>query len=93
MNASELYKAGKLQEAVDAQIKEVKASPADQSKRLFLFELLAFECGVEVVDVALDLRLTFVRDRANQCRSLTRAPAKGVVDQTAVLSAIAGEGE
>jgi type VI secretion system protein ImpE len=42
MNASELYRAGKLQDAVEAQIKEVKANPADQGKRLFLFELLAF---------------------------------------------------
>lgn len=42
MNASELYKAGKLQEAIDEQIKVVKASPADHAKRLFLFELLAF---------------------------------------------------
>jgi type VI secretion system protein ImpE len=42
MNPSELYKAGRLQEAIDAQIKEVKANAADHSKRLFLFELLAF---------------------------------------------------
>jgi type VI secretion system protein ImpE len=42
MNAGELYKAGRLQEAVAAQIQEVKASPADHAKRLFLFELLAF---------------------------------------------------
>jgi type VI secretion system protein ImpE len=42
MNTTELYRAGKLQEAIDAQIKEVKAAPADQGKRLFLFELLAF---------------------------------------------------
>jgi type VI secretion system protein ImpE len=42
MNATELYKAGKIQEAIDAQIQEVKANPADQGKRLFLFELLAF---------------------------------------------------
>jgi type VI secretion system protein ImpE len=42
MNASELFKAGKLQEAIEAQIKEVKANPADHAKRLFLFELLAF---------------------------------------------------
>jgi type VI secretion system protein ImpE len=42
MNASELFKAGKLQAAIDAQIKEVKASPADHAKRLFLFEMLAF---------------------------------------------------
>jgi type VI secretion system protein ImpE len=42
MNPSELYKAGQLRAAVDAQVKEVKADPADMSKRLFLFELLAF---------------------------------------------------
>jgi type VI secretion system protein ImpE len=42
MNASELFKAGRLQEAVQAQTQEVKADPADPNKRLFLFELLAF---------------------------------------------------
>lgn len=47
MNASELYKAGNLQEAIDAQIKEVKAQPADQAKRVFLFELLAFAGELE----------------------------------------------
>jgi type VI secretion system protein ImpE len=42
MNATELFRSGKLQEAVDAQVKAVRASAADQGKRLFLFELLAF---------------------------------------------------
>lgn len=42
MNASDLFKAGKLQDALDAQLPEVRANPADQGKRLFLFELLAF---------------------------------------------------
>jgi type VI secretion system protein ImpE len=42
MNASELFKAGRLQEAITTQVQEVKANPADQAKRLFLFELLAF---------------------------------------------------
>jgi type VI secretion system protein ImpE len=42
MTPTELYKAGKLREAVDAQVKEVKEHPADHSRRLFLFELLAF---------------------------------------------------
>jgi type VI secretion system protein ImpE len=42
MNAAELYKAGQLQQAIDAQVKEVKASPGDPNRRLFLFELLAF---------------------------------------------------
>ncbi len=42
MSASELFKAGKLADAIDAQIQQVKANPADHAKRLFLFELLAF---------------------------------------------------
>src|SRR5258708_6451076 len=42
MNASHMFKDGKLQLAIDAQIQEVKSRPADQAKRLFLFELLAF---------------------------------------------------
>ena len=42
MTATDLYKAGKLDEAIAAQIEEVKAHPGDQGKRLFLFELLAF---------------------------------------------------
>jgi type VI secretion system protein ImpE len=42
MTAGELFKAGKLREAVAAQVLEVKAKPGDQARRLFLFELLAF---------------------------------------------------
>ncbi len=42
MTPNELFQAGKLQEAIDAQIAIVKSNPADQGKRLFLFELLAF---------------------------------------------------
>ncbi len=42
MNAGELFKAGRLGEALEAQLGEVKAHPTDQGKRLFLFELLAF---------------------------------------------------
>ncbi|HEY8506192.1 MAG TPA: type VI secretion system accessory protein TagJ [Gemmataceae bacterium] len=42
MNASELFKAGQLQPAIDAQVQKVKSNPADQEARLFLFELLYF---------------------------------------------------
>src|ERR1700675_1607211 len=42
MNAGTLFKSGKLQEAIAAQVQEVKSNPADQAKRLFLFEMLAF---------------------------------------------------
>jgi type VI secretion system protein ImpE len=47
MTATELYKAGKLQEAISAQVQEVKSHPADHAKRLFLFELLAFAGDLE----------------------------------------------
>jgi len=42
MDAKQLFTAGKLREAIDAQIAVVKAKPGDQSSRLFLFELMAF---------------------------------------------------
>jgi type VI secretion system protein ImpE len=47
MNAHEAYKAGKLKEAIDAQLQEVKTKPADHARRLFLFELLAFSGDIE----------------------------------------------
>ncbi len=40
--ATELFRAGRLQAAIDAQVQDVKAHPADHGKRAFLFELLAF---------------------------------------------------
>lgn len=42
MKAGEAFKAGKLHEAIDAQVAEVRANPADHARRLFLFELLVF---------------------------------------------------
>lgn len=42
MSASDLFKAGQLDEAIAAQIDEVKRNPGDHARRLFLFELLSF---------------------------------------------------
>jgi type VI secretion system protein ImpE len=42
MDATQLYKSGKLAEAIDAQVAVVKANPMDQGQRLFLFEMLVF---------------------------------------------------
>ena len=47
MTADELFKAGKLDDAIEAQIADVKQHPADHAKRLFLFELLAFAGDLE----------------------------------------------
>lgn len=42
MNAKELFQAGKLDDAVQALVGEVRDHPADASRRTFLFELLCF---------------------------------------------------
>ena len=42
MNASDLFKAGQLGAAIDAQLAAVKAHPTDAQRRLFLFELAMF---------------------------------------------------
>lgn len=45
--SSLLYKAGKLNEAVEAQLADVKKHPLDPGRRLFLFDLLLFSGDVE----------------------------------------------
>ncbi len=55
MNATELYKAGKLQDAIAAQTQEVKTAPADQGKRLFLFELLTFAGELDRANRQIDV--------------------------------------
>src|SRR5437762_13769874 len=54
MNANECYKAGKIQDAIDDQTQVVKANPADQAKRLFLFELLVFAGDLERAQRQID---------------------------------------
>jgi type VI secretion system protein ImpE len=47
MTAAELYKSGRLQDAIAAQVEDVKGHPTDHAKRLFLFELLTFAGDLE----------------------------------------------
>jgi type VI secretion system protein ImpE len=54
MNANELYKAGKLHEAVTAALEDVKQHPTDTGKRAFLCELLCFAGDWERADRQLD---------------------------------------
>lgn len=42
MTASDLFHAGRLTDAIDAQTAKVKANPTDNRSRLFLFELVLF---------------------------------------------------
>jgi type VI secretion system protein ImpE len=54
MTASELFQAGQLQAAIDAQVQKVKAHPADQAARFFLFELLLFAGDLDRARKQLD---------------------------------------
>ncbi len=47
MNASELYKSGRLTDAIAAQVEEVRSAPLDRGMRFFLFELLAFAGDID----------------------------------------------
>src|SRR5262245_45556204 len=55
MNAREHYGAGKLKEAIEAQLQEVKAAPLDAGRRTFLFELLAFAGEFDRADKQLQV--------------------------------------
>ncbi len=55
MNARELFKAGKLNEAVQALGAEVRDNPSDAQRRTFLFELLCFAGDYERADKHLEL--------------------------------------
>jgi type VI secretion system protein ImpE len=55
MNASELFEAGQLQAAIDAQTQEVRAKPADQAARLFLFELMLYAGDVDRARKQIDV--------------------------------------
>src|SRR5437879_5628483 len=91
MNASELYKAGKLSEAIDAQIQDVKQHPADHSKRLFLFEMLAFSGDLDRArrqvdainygDMSLDMALLAYRQLLDSEQLRRRLFSDGLTPQ------------
>ena len=55
MNASELFQAGKLRGAIDAQIAKVKSQPANNPARFFLFELFLFSGELDRARKQLDV--------------------------------------
>jgi type VI secretion system protein ImpE len=55
MTAKELFQAGKLQEAIDALVQEVKTNPTDTARRTFLFELSCFAGDWERAERQLDV--------------------------------------
>ncbi len=56
--ATDLFKAGQLQPAIDAQIQVVKAHPADHPARLFLYELFLFSGDVDRARKQIDMLTT-----------------------------------
>lgn len=55
MTPGDLFKAGRLQDALDAQLLDVKANPGDPNRRLFLFELAAFTGDLDRARRQIDL--------------------------------------
>lgn len=54
MTAHELFQAGRLAEAIEAQTAEVKSHPADEDQRFLLFTLLSFAGELERAEVHLE---------------------------------------
>lgn len=55
MSAIDLFQAGKLREAIDAQVVTVKAQPTDQAARFLLFEFLLFAGDLDRARKQLDV--------------------------------------
>lgn len=55
MNAQELFRAGRLNEAIDALGVELRDSPTDAQRRIFLFELLCFAGNYARAEKQLDV--------------------------------------
>lgn len=55
MNAAELYRAGRLQEAIDTLGVELRSNPTDAQRRTFLFELLCFAGEYDRAEKHLDV--------------------------------------
>ncbi len=55
MTAAEYYKSGRLQDAIAAQLLDVREHPTDHAKRLFLFELLSFAGDLDRAQRQIDM--------------------------------------
>ena len=63
MNAQEHYQEGRLVEAVEAALSEVKMNPSDAGKRRFLCELLSYTGDLERADRQLEALKQLVSDK------------------------------
>ena len=64
MKAKELYKAGKLSEAIQSLSAELRDNPTDAQRRVFLFELLCFAGDYD----RADKHLNFLADQSPQAQ-------------------------
>ena len=55
MNARELFKAGKLDDAIESLGVELRSDPTDVRRRIFLFELLSFAGNYDRAEKQLDI--------------------------------------
>lgn len=55
MTAADQYKSGRLQDAIAAQLLDVREHPTDHAKRLFLFELLTFAGDLDRAQRQIDM--------------------------------------
>lgn len=62
MNATELYRAGRLQESIDALGAEIRSNPTDAQRRTFLFELLCFAGEYDRAEKHLDVLASSGKD-------------------------------
>ena len=84
MSVKELFQAGKLDEAVEAQIKQVKSKPTSTEFRTLLFELLSFQGQLERADKQLEV-IAQQDENANWATQVYRNLIKAETDATEAL--------
>ncbi len=84
MSASELFKAGKLTEALEAVVSHVKSKPTDIEQRLFFAELLCFANQFERADKQLEA-ITQQTTKAPVTIALYRQILRGEIAREQVL--------
>jgi type VI secretion system protein ImpE len=89
MTAKELFRAGRLDDAVAAQVEAVKAAPTDLGLRTFLFELYAFAGDLE----RAERQLKFIESQSTELMLATGAFRQCLEAELARRKVFAGEGE
>jgi type VI secretion system protein ImpE len=89
MDASELFRAGRLRAAIDIQTVKVKGHPNDQAARLFLFELILFSGDADRARKQLDV-LRYEKPEALAAVESYRKALDAETSRRKVLAGIGG---